>query len=256
MINGEFIKYIDTKGKEHNAQVISFRSDEMSDEPLVTLSYVAPGRTIAVTVTDVVHQSHPSKDEPNPDLPRIVLHAWKYVDEGHVAPAADHPVFDHAHERPKTDEFGQVIPKARPHFEKQVAQHKSNPAFVPRVAAFVPSIAEVAEVAPTPPIHEHHPGNPKSEHFATKCEKCGAATRKLSFHQGGHEFDAGPSGSPQDPQSWTRHACKQDVLAANASAALKSRKPHQYWCASNEGKECDCRPTVTVTSVSPEADGE
>src|SRR5579872_457339 len=132
MINGEFIKYIDTKGKEHNAQVVSFRPDPAQPkfpDPLVTLSYVPPGRAAAITVVDVVHHLHPSKDEPNPNLPRIVLHAWKHMDEVHVAPAQDHPVFDHPHERPKMDEFGQPIAKARPAHDAMVQAHIENTPF-------------------------------------------------------------------------------------------------------------------------------
>jgi hypothetical protein len=135
----DFCHYIDTKGKAHKAQVVTVRENRVlkatdgfenldrviNDEPIISLSYVNPSTGRPETVSELVHMSHPSKQETNPAMPTIHLHCWKRTDEEHTAPAEDHPIFDHPHEQTKVDGFGKPIVKARPKHEAHIAAHQA-----------------------------------------------------------------------------------------------------------------------------------
>lgn len=136
----DFCYYIDTKGKAHEAQAVTVRENKVlkatdgfenldkviNNEPIISLSYVNPATGRTETVPELVHMSHPSKQETNPAMPTIHLHCWKRTDEGHTEPAEDHPIFDHPHEQTKVDGFGKPIPKARPKHEAHIAAHQAS----------------------------------------------------------------------------------------------------------------------------------
>ncbi len=159
MKKGEVVIYIDHNGKTHDAMIIAVRPmfkcgrcglvsvqmtledcrgkykphrpKELIDTPMLTLSY--PDATGVKVVDSVVHQSHPSKNESNPDLPRYVLNAWKRTDEGHVALPADHPHFDHPFAAYPAGGQLPRPPVSRPRHDEQLRRHQagSDPVAVP-----------------------------------------------------------------------------------------------------------------------------
>ena len=74
------IVYIDLKGLEHNALLIE---EDQRHAGFVSLVYL--NRGIAQRMVGVAHESHESKDESNPDLPRVALNCWREV-AAEVAP--------------------------------------------------------------------------------------------------------------------------------------------------------------------------
>lgn len=106
-------------------------------EPLATLVYL-DGSNEAVTVFDVPHITHPSRQEANPALPNYPVNAWKRIDEEHKALPEDHPQFDHPHEQPKFNNDGQRILKERPKYDGHLAAHQ-------QTAEPTPSTAKDAE---------------------------------------------------------------------------------------------------------------
>lgn len=113
-----FVIYIDPNGEEHNALV----TDVNQLHPdFVSISYMdASGRH---EVYDIPHMSHPSKQEPNPNLPTFHLHCYREVSEKQTPIPADHPIFDHPFEPKTKDSDGRVIAKPRPLYDAVVRAH-------------------------------------------------------------------------------------------------------------------------------------
>jgi hypothetical protein len=197
------------------------RVEIIHNEPLLSLAYTDPVSLRRIHLYDVVHFSHPSKDEANPALPRIVLHAWKRQDEDAVAPSSDHPVHDHPFEVAKTDDMGHVLQKERPHHEAHVEEHISTLPTADRWDIEDAKDAHAARVsqdrvlhqqigltpkapqkrpAPSVPV-EIHPGHAEAVAYDYNCVSCGATVKRLASHQGGAEFEQGGNGD------WVKHVC-------------------------------------------------
>lgn len=258
----DFCHYIDTKGTAHNAQVVLSRPNKVEkdgvvihDEPILSISYTDPATNRPVVLHDIVHISHPSKQETNPALPTIHLHCWKRLDEVHNAPAEDHPIFDHPHERPKTDHLGRTVPKARPKHEAMIAAHqagltdeqraeiaegerkqkelsdehlRSDPAFrLPQNQAVGATVQTGQKPVAEPVIQkaeEHHPGNPNTVHFDFECASCGKAVKRVASHQGGEQFEA----EPQHDGKWVKHVCNpEDIKDHHAKVNAPKEVPQQ-----------------------------
>ena len=257
----DFCHYIDTKGTAHNAQVVLSRPNKVEkdgvvihEEPILSISYTDPATNRPVVLHDVVHISHPSKQETNPALPTIHLHCWKRLDEVHNAPAEDHPIFDHPHERPKTDHLGRTVPKARPKHEAMIAAHqagltdeqraeiaegerkqkelsdehlRSDPAFrLPQNQAVGATVQTGQKPVAEPVIQkaeEHHPGNPNTVHFDFECQSCGRKVKRVASHQGGEQFDPEPVDG-----KFVKHVCNpEDIKAHHAKANAPKETPQE-----------------------------
>ena len=67
--------------EEHHALVTAMNG---LNEGHISLAYVDPNgeeRDNVVRVFDIPHESHPSKDEINPDLPRVAVNCWRRLDQ-------------------------------------------------------------------------------------------------------------------------------------------------------------------------------
>lgn len=224
MTQGDFVFYIDHQGRQHKAQAVAVR--EIPDgEPIISASYVNPATRKPEVVHELMHIDHPAKQETNPEMPTIHLHAWKHLDEDHVEPAEDHPVFDHPHIRPKTDDTGNIIPKARPQWEAQIAAHRAT---VPVVA--VPEIPEIKEDqqaaaaanALIKVIEEQqpNPGSHEAHAFDFDCQVCGRPVKRMASHLGGKQFEP----DARDGK-WEEHACSAADIKAHREKLTEAAKP-------------------------------
>lgn len=238
MVNGQPLIYIDTKGEEVPAQVLSFRNDPVFEldgdgkptdriihnQPRVTVSVPGPMPGHSQTLHDLVHHTHPSKDENNPAMPRIPLHCWKYPNEEHVTPAKDHPVHDKPFVPPLTDRKGAVIPTPRPHHEAHVREHQNSQGIEPSpLPVFVPETvtASAGFNSGLPDPTEHHPGNPESVHYRSKCVLCHEDVIRLAHHQGGAEFNPEPIADG----SYVKHATTCKGVPPQPPTAEEAKPP-------------------------------
>ena len=146
MRKGQTVIYIDGLGKQHEALVTAINP---MHEGVISMIYVdekAAERENVKQVFDVVHVSHPSRQEVrevpfsdqanwrgktvlegNLALPTFHVNCWMKVgDSVDVTPIpADHPQFDTKYSAPKPDEHGRFIEKPRPKYEAVVEQFQN-----------------------------------------------------------------------------------------------------------------------------------
>lgn len=169
------------------------------NHPLVTGTIPGEIPGAVKTLTDLVHQSHPAKDENNPGQPRIVLHAWKYPNEEHEVAAEDHPLYDQPFEPKQARRDGTFADKARPKHEAAVAEQQARAGIEPQIRRGLDPQHDNGElpkgnafVSGLPNPLEHHPGNPETVHYKTRCLLCQGEILRTAHHQGGQEFNPEP----------------------------------------------------------------
>jgi hypothetical protein len=249
MSKGQPLIYIDTKGEEIYAQEVSRRyvpvekdGKVIREDLLVSLQHPGPTPGQPITLHDLVHFTHPSKDEANPELPRIALHCWKYPGETHEQPAKDHPIHDKPFELPQKDKMGNVIPKARPQHEAHIARHQAEAGIERPTSALLEADRDkpvaVSQFAEVPNAEEHNPGNPKTVSYRTKCTLCLGDIIRVAHHQGGQEFDREPDAAG----NWVKHSttCKgippQQPAVEQAPQAPAPPAPEEHPLVAVEGE--------------------
>jgi hypothetical protein len=124
--------YIDRASVKHKALVVGVNN---LNPDVLDVAYFDLKSDALKTEFGVPHMSDESKKETNPELPQYSLNCWKKYGEEHLAIPVDHPANDHPFELKKQDDTGRIVAKARPEFDKHIAD----------VAA---STTEVAEELP------------------------------------------------------------------------------------------------------------
>lgn len=273
MRNNENIIFVDHKGKSHNARVQSFREHRdakdalIHHEPLVTLNYNGRPGGEPLTLIDVPHISHPSRQENNPELPSYPLHAWKYEHEEHLELPGDHPVHDHFNAQPERDGEGNIVPKRRPLHEAHIREHRARKAHVTEgTTTGVTSdgrakahLVTGTGTKPSPAVAEGiavgHPAHPETVHFPFTCESCGASVTRTASHHGGKQWQRVAltlQNAPHDfhpgDKEWQEHVCKQEDIEAFRKKLEDAKKPVVVESSASErlaaGEKISPEPTL------------
>lgn len=145
---GSVVLYIDRASIVFAALVVGVNN---LNPDVLDVTYFDPKTDALKTEFGVAHMSADSKKETNPKLPQYSLNCWKESGEEHKALPSDHPANDHPFELKKQDDSGRLITKARPEFEKQVAEHNAEPEVTAQLDAAGAPAAEPESAPPQDP---------------------------------------------------------------------------------------------------------